>query len=352
MKTKRLLSMFLTLLMVLGLGVVTASAEGEPTYSLDKASLTKDFQVADGVDISSFNTFTFSFTAGSSDTAAEGDHPAIANQTITVGTQSGDHAYGSLTLDNVFKIDDFKHAGEYVYTVEEAPGSNNKITYDNSKYTLRLYVTNGDNGLEFSGVTVENADGEKVDPIIKDGDNTSDFNFENTYKEDFTNDDGILTVTKSVTGDYGDKTKTFPVTVQLTIPSTATVSDVNLASDSKGTLSGLTVTANLADGDSIIFSKLPAGTTFKVEETQANFYTGTISGDLVDENTFATGVDVTAASTGPIVDSNGKTVTITNNRDNVIPTGVIINNLPYILMVAVAVLGAVFIVLKKKRTNA
>ncbi len=344
MKTKKWLSMLMIFAMILSFGAVSVSAESETTYDLANAALTKDFQVADGVDISSFNTFTFSFTTD------DADAPTVGNQTVTVGTQSGDHAYGSLTLNNVFDIDEFTHAGEYAYTVEEVAGSNDKITYDDSEYKVRVYVANDGNGLKFDGVTVQNEDGDKVDPTKK-GD-TSAFNFTNTYKDNFENDDGVLKVTKSVTGSYGDKTKTFPVTVTLTIPSTAAATDVALADGSEGTLSGLTVTANLSDEKSIIFSKLPAGTTFKVEEIQDAYYTGKISGSLVTEKIFAAGENVTATSTGPIVDNNGKTVTLTNNRDSIIPTGVVINNLPYILMVALGVLGTVFIVLKKKRVNA
>lgn len=354
MKKTKMFGMLLTLVTVLGSGVINVSAQGEETqtYSLENASLTKDFHVADGVDISGFNTFTFKFTPDVSNTASTDDHPTVSDKTVTVGTQSDDHAYGSLTFDNIFDIDDFLHAGEYIYTVNEIEGNNDKITYDDSEYKIHLYVINNESGLEFSGVTVENGDGEKVDPTIKQGENTSGFNFENTYKENIETPEGenggVLKVTKSVTGNYGDKTKTFPVTVTLTIPTTANESDVILDTDSKGTLDGLVVTADLSDSDSIIFRQLPAGTEFKVEEIQDSLYDGKISGDLITEAVFDTGVNVTASSLNPIVDNSGKNVALVNHRDNLIPTGIIINNMPYMLLVVLAGVGLTFIVVKKR----
>lgn len=353
MKLKKMFSILMALAMVLSLGAVTVFAEGgseSAAYDLEKVALTKDLNVADGIDISSFNTFTFSFTAEGSDSADKDDHPTIVDQTVTVGSQSGDHAYGSLTLDNVFKIDAFKHAGEYVYTVEEVAGNNSNITYDTGKYTVSVYVINDGDSLKFYGVTVENEDGEKVDPTIPEGNNTSGFNFENTYKENLGGDDSAaLTVEKLVTGEYGDKTKTFPVTVTLTLPSTATASDVTVAEGAAWNSNTLTASADLSDGKSIVFTKLPAGTTFTVSETQAATYKSKITGYVVTEDTdYVTG---NRTIDGKVITETGKTVTIENNRENIVPTGVIINNLPYLLMVAVAGVGFAYVVLKKKRTN-
>ena len=364
MNMKKLISMLLLCALVLSLGAVAAFADGEgegetpadtaaTLSSLADAKLTKDLEVADGIDISDVNTFKFSFTAKGSDTAAAADHPAIAEQTVTVGTQSGGHAYGELAMDKVFTIGDFTHAGEYVYTVKEVAGDNKNTTYDETEYTVHVYVINDGESLKFDGITVEKAGGEKVDPTKETEEaKTTGFNFKNTYKEDIEDaENGVLTVTKSITGNYGDKTKTFPITVTLTLPSTAAESDVALGDNSKGTLSGTTVTAELADGDSIVFTQLPAGTTFTVSEKQAANYEGTIAGDLVTEVKGDAGEDITTAQSQPVIKA-GNTVKVTNNREDVIPTGVIINNLPYIVLVLVAVAGVVYLSMKKKADNA
>ena len=368
MNMKKLISMLLLCALVLSLGAVAAFADGEgegetpadtaaTLSSLADAKLTKDLEVADGIDISDVNTFKFSFTAKGSDTAAAADHPAIAEQTVTVGTQSGGHAYGELAMDKVFTIGDFTHAGEYVYTVKEVAGDNKNTTYDETEYTVHVYVINDGESLKFDGITVEKAGGEKVDPTKETEEaKTTGFNFKNTYKEDIEDaENGVLTVTKSITGNYGDKTKTFPITVTLTLPSTADAEkDVELAKDSKGKLSDdhLSVTADLADGESIVFSKLPAGTTFTVSETQATGYKSKITGYVATEDpALVEGNRTDVAGKGPIT-AAGNTVAIENNREDVIPTGVIINNLPYIVLVLVAVAGVAYLSMKKKANNA
>jgi len=354
--TKKLLSLILvaTMIMAMGIGAFAADGDGEgdqgaTKYDLSEAYMTKDLHVADGIDISEVNqfTFTYTFNADASDGFKSGDvAPAITDQTITVGTQSSDHAYGDLALSKVFTdANAFPHAGVYAYTVVETPITKDGLTCDDSEYIVRIYVANDGDALKFDGITVEK-EGEKVDPT-KEGD-TSGFNFENEYVEIIDDEEAALTIKKVIDGDYGDKTKEFPVTVTLTIPSTATAADVAVA---EGTVTGeaptLTVTADLANNDTIEFTKLPAGTTFKVEETQDANYKGKIEGDLITTANFDKGVKVEAESTGPVLEA-GKEVTLTNTRDESIPTGVIINTLPYVLIVAIAAAGFFYMQMKKR----
>ena len=352
---KKLLSMILMATMIMAMGVVAFAAEdGDQNqaekYDLADAVMTKDLHVADGIDISEVKTFTFTFTfdADSSDGYKDGDSaPSISDQTITVGTQSDDHAYGELKMSDVFDdADKFPHAGVYAYKVKETAITKDGLTCDSSEYIVRIYVANDGDGLKFDGITVEK-DGKKVDPTKGDAE-TSGFNFENEYIEIIDEDEAALTIKKTIGGDYGDKTKEFPITVTLTIPSTATKDDVAVAD---GTVDGdaptLTVTANLANDGTIEFTKLPAGTTFKVEETQDANYEGKIEGDLITTATFDKGANIEAESTNPVLEA-GNEVTLTNTRDEIIPTGVIINNLPYILIVAVAAAGFVYMQMKKK----
>ena len=365
---KRFLSILLAVMMVASLGSFVAfAADGAATlYGLGDAAMTKDLEVADGIDISAVKTFTFSFTfdadksTGYDATADASKMPEIAAQTINVTAESGGHAYGNKALDAIFPAATaYPHAGVYAYTVKEttaainetANGVTKTLTVDADEYTVRLYITNGTDGLVYSGVTVEKG-GEKVDPTIKDSEKTSGFNFENTYKEELVPENGVVfTVEKTITGDYADKTKTFPITVELTIPSTATAADVALKEGSTATLTGTTATANLADGGKIEFAKLPAGTTFVVKEIQDAAYKSKVTGFVeVKDQDYVEG-DVEKAGEGPIT-AAGKTVTIENNREEVIPTGVIINNLPYILLVVIAGGALAFMALKKKAYKA
>jgi len=356
---KKLMSVLLILALVLSLSCVAFAADGAAatTYDLSAAKMDKELTVADGIDISAVKTFTFSFTAGSSVTAATADHPEIAAKTIEVGTQSGGKATGELALSNVFTASAFPHAGEYVYTVKEttaainttANGVTKTLTVDSTEYTVRVYVKNNAAGtaLEIAGITVENGTTkEKVDPTNKG------FIFKNEYKEELAPDSGaVLTVNKTITGAYADKTKEFPISVVLTLPSTATAADVAVATGATWDADTLTASANLADGGKIEFTKLPAGTTFVVKETQDALYQSKTTGYVNPEDTAYVAGDVNKNGAGPITEA-GKTVTIENNREDVIPTGVIIHNLPYVLLVLVAAAGLVYLVMKKRAYNA
>ena len=366
---KRFLSILLAVMMVASLGsfVAFAADETDESTPLADAKMTKDLEVADGIDIKDVKSFTFSFTGadGTGTTATEANAGLGANgatQTITVAAQSGGHAYGKLALSDVFNIANFSHAGVYVYTVKETTEAitnqvdgdvTKNLTVDSSVYTVELYVKNGASGLEFHGVIVKK-DGKKVDPTIEEGD-ISGFNFTNTYTEVINeNQDGVLTVTKTITGDYADKTKAFPITVEITIPATASKDDVVCANEITPTWAENvgTFTVELADTDDIQFTKLPAGTTFTVSETQDDAYKSKITGYVATEDTaLVAGNRTDIAGKGPIVEA-GKTVTIENNRDDVIPTGVIINNLPYILLVVIAGGALAFMALKKKAYKA
>ncbi len=369
---KKLLSVLLVLALALSLSCVAFAADGDApdagetpaagatpvaatTYDLSAAKLTKELTVADGINIDAVKKFTFSFTAVGSDTAAVADHPTIAAQEVTVGAQSNGKATGELALSNV--LAGFNHAGEYVYTVAETTtaintnenGVTKTLTVDDTTYTVRVYVQNNDAGtaVEIAGITVENnKTKEKVDPT------SSGFIFKNVYKEVIASDDGVLTVKKSITGDYADKTKEFAISVVLTLPSTATADDVAVATGTTWTASSLTASANLADGGEIKFTKLPAGTTFVVKEDQDTLYRSKTTGHVETEDTNYTQAGADVEKTGKVITAAGSTVTIENNREDVIPTGVIIHNLPYVLLVLVAIAGLVYLIMKKRAYNA
>ncbi len=374
--TKKILSAVLAGAMVLTMGVSAFAADGDSKVAADlsAAGISKTLQVADG--ITGFpNEFTFSFEKKSSATAETADHPTIGPLKIPVGTQSNDEATGVKKFNEIFTDDmlgsatGFKHAGEYVYKVTEtAPAASDqngkKLEVDDAAYEVHVWVGNkaDGSGLEYTAVTVEEIKGEsteKVDPTITKNENQHDisgFNFTNKYTEKIEDESGVLTVTKSITGNLADKTKKFSVTVKLTLPSTeketTDADDVALATGSEGTLvkgeDGYTVTAALADGDMIKFKSLPAGTTFTVSETQQSPYKSKITGDVKTPDTGLVEGNRTDIEGKAPITAAGNTVSIENNREDVIPTGVIINNLPYMLMVAIAVAGVAYMQLKKR----
>lgn len=337
--------------MLLSMGT-TAFAAGEPTAPdvnhNGTVPITKEFEMADGLKTPAA---TFKFTATST---TEGAPTAtIANVSFTEG-QTGTLIGEKYVLEGNTTISftgDWKHAGEYVYTVTESkenPISN--VTYDNTSYTLRVYVINGTNGLEIEKITAQGATG-KTDKIL----------FTNTY----TKNNATLTIEKNTTGKYADKTKEFKFEITFTKSpmSEKTSFTGNIGSEPVVCTAETPKSFTLADGEQLVFSNLPVGTTYVVKELAASDgYTPSVT---VVENRTTTVNNRTAVLEGDALDTlreGGKknlvgeyenTVTFTNtHQGGVVPTGILMNNLPFILLVAVAIVAFVSLaVIKRRRTS-
>ena len=255
-------------------------------------------------------TFTFTVTPGAKVNGAEKTVEKSEATTIpTMAANSNEKtvAFTALTEDGTgtFTVDvanlNITKPGMYYYTVTETPSNTAGVDYAaNSK-------------------------------------------FENTYTA------GSLKVTKKVTGSLGDKDKKFNVDVTFTAPAGKTVKStityVNNGAESIAPdawkLNTTTnqyeakVTVELAHKGSVQFNNIPKDVTYIVEEQDYSGaeYTATYEGDK--SGTIANDV---------------KSTTITNHKgDDNIDTGVILDNAPYILMLAVVAGGAMTLVIKKRR---
>lgn len=336
--------------MLLSMGT-TVFAAGEPTVpdvnSNGQVPITKEFEMADGLKTPAA---TFKFTATSQTPDAL---PAtIADVSFTEG-QTGTLKGEKYVLEGNTTISftgDWKHAGEYVYTVTESkenPISN--VTYDNTSYTLRVYVINGTNGLEIEKITAEKANG-KTNKIL----------FTNTYAKN----DATLTIEKNTTGTYADKTKefNFEITFTKSPMSDQTTFAGKIGSKPVECTAGTAKPFTLADGEQLVFHNLPVGTTYVVKELEASDgYTPSVT---VVENKTTTLTNKTVAQEGDALDTlkqdgtknlvgeNENKVTFTNTHKGVVPTGILMNNLPFILLVAVAIVAFVSLaVIKRRRTS-
>lgn len=361
-----------------------------PTSTTADAVLCKDLKNAEGVTFPG-ETFTFTFTQQDTDTIKTADNAvAIANQTIEIAEGTGELT-GTLSLssflDSAFA--DVKAAGEYKYevrevapsaavngtvTVEGTADSNGKKvdteeTYDTNPYILRVYVKNNDTntGTVIDKVTVEN-NGEKKDPTDDDPTNdnggngaqpgdTDGFTFVNTYKETITvnKDDpdnpdnpgsgvyGAVGFSKDVEGSYGDQSKEFTFTLTLTKPEELeeqitedTFAAKKYAKD--GSAEDTTVTfgdntITLKHGEAFGIPTLPAGVKYQITETaEANYEK---DGDMNAPEILTK-------------DNAGTNVGVTNTFEDITPTGIVINNFPYILLILVAIAGIAFYETKKR----
>ena len=222
------------------------------------------------------------------------------------------------------------------------------VTYDNTSYTLRVYVINGTNGPQIEKITAQGANG-KTDKIL----------FTNTYAKN----DATLTIEKNTEGDYADKTRKFDFEITFTKSpmSDQTTFTGTIGAQSVEYTAGQTKTFKLADGEKLVFNNLPVGTTYMVKELAAtDGYTPKVT---VVENKTTTVTNKTVQETealdtlkengkNNLVGENENKVTFTNTYKDVAVTGIVMNNLPFILLVAVAIVAFVSLaVIKRRRTS-
>lgn len=334
--------------MLLSMGTTAFAAEETTTPNVNQngqVPITKEFEMADGLKTPAA---TFKFTATST---TEGAPTAtIADVSFTEG-QAGTLKGEKYVLEGKTAISftgTWPHAGEYVYTVAETQESMPNVTYDTSSYTLRVYVINGTNGLEVEKITAEGAKG-KTDKIL----------FTNTYAKN----NATLTIEKNTTGTYADKTRKFDFEITFTKSpmSDQTTFTGTIGAQSVEYTAGQTKTFKLADGEKLVFNNLPVGTTYMVKELAAtDGYTPKVT---VVENKTTTVTNKTVQETealdtlkenrkNNLVGENENKVTFTNTYKDVAVTGILMNNLPFILLVAVAIVAFVSLaVIKRRRTS-
>lgn len=270
------------------------------------------------------------FGSADTGTTAEGDNKKIVTkQTANI-------------LDGIV----FPHAGTYEYKISEVPNvytGTGTMSYSDTQYTMSVYVVNDDTANRL-----------KIDKVvISDGttnSKTGEIKFVNQFKKN-----SSLTISKTVTGTLGDKTKQFTFTMNLntlsaletpgtTYTGTITRANGSLATDTSFELSAASNTFTLADGESLVFDHLPVGTIYTVAETNyaADGYSTTVEAMVNGQNT-------AVSPTNAVIGEDTNRVTFTNTKNNPAPTGILVNNLPFIILILVAVCGfAGYIVFKRR----
>ena len=200
----------------------------------------------------------------------------------------------------------------------------------------------------------------KVDPNPgEDQGDQSGFRFVNTYTTQAGTEDEYgylgLSLSKTVVGEYGDRTKDFAFTLNLIAPSTedntsktfeAYIVNGNQTTKLENNLVYGENTIYLSHGETIKIYDLPAGTKYTLTEANNTDYTASY---VIDN-----GASTTSNQTNQITIGNAaSTVAFTNTYDDtsVTPTGIFINNLPFVLMVVVAGSGLALYVVSKRRSH-
>lgn len=368
--SKKMLAIVAAGAMTMGLAMPTSvfAADEGTTTKVTEAYISKTFNTVVGKDE------TFSFTA----TPVAGN---TANVTIP-DISFKETETGSITKKaKVSFPTNWPDAGKYEYTVTEtgaAPAITNeehqKMIMSQAEYTMDVYVSNGDNGLEIANIIVNKTKDDKgtsatgkVD--ISDTDKNG-FNFTNTYVQEAGTGtdptkpdptyatDGSLNVTKKINANGGtlDKKKAFDFTATFTFPKgtdATTLGGVKGADGNKipigedGTYK-FTLTAN----GNMKFTGVPVGTQISVVESATPNYKG--SAESVFNGQKQTPVEAskynTAFNVANTLGQKQNKVDVTNTYDYVPTTGIIMNTLPYVLMIALCGVALMaFVAFKRRR---
>jgi len=281
---------------------------------------------------------TFTVEAGSV-SGSSATAPAVSFGTAAFTTEGQASAKVEITLPVYTAV------GVYTYPVTETDTDIAGMKYATG-LELKVTVINGEEGLVIAGIALRQKN-VKTDTI------------ENDYEAH------ALTVGKTVTGNLGDKTKPFPITVVLTAPlndkvygsvgvtitgTGATVKDgetaiTNTITAETAGWTTKTLKLTLKDGQTVKFDNLPAGVTYTITEDNAiEHIEGTPTAEqLADPNAYVVSGEVTTATA--LTADITKTVTNTKNID--IDTGVALDFVPYVLIMALALAG--FVALKVRR---
>lgn len=272
------------------------------------------------------------------DEAAEQLRPTFtANSNATK-----DDASITMTLPRYEKV------GIYTYQVKEVDGGTLGMTYDATTYTLQVRVAN-----KMVNGKIDPS-GEKVCYVTMKADGTKESSVKNTYNS------SNLTISKNVEGNMGDRSTdtkfNFKVTLEVpegkTLRSTITGTNNAAVVWNEDKTVG-TVTFQLSHGESFTLMNLPYDIDYTVDEMSGT--TALKQGDKI-YNTYQVSYDDHKAGTigsgeGKIAPTEGVISTEVTNTwgDDTIDTGVILDNAPYMLMLAVVAAGAMTLVIKKRR---
>ena len=347
MKLKKLFAGVVAAAMIATMSFPAFAARPTPNVGSDGlVTITKKYIVTGSEEKKApAETFTFTVTPGAKVNGAEKTVEKSEATTIpTMAANSNEKtvAFTALTEDGTgtFTVDvanlNIKKPGMYYYTVTETPSNTAGVDYAAKSMIMVITAGYADDG-EDSSLSYWAA--------LHDSTNYNDKNskFENTYTA------GSLKVTKKVTGSLGDKDKKFNVDVTFTAPAGKTVkSTITYVNDGEKSIDPdawklntttnkyeANVTVELAHKGFVQFNNIPKDVTYIVAEQDYSGQEYTAKYDGSESGTIANDV---------------KSTTITNNKgDDNIDTGVILDNAPYILMLAVVAGGAMTLVIKKRR---
>lgn len=347
-KMKKVISAILAATMVMSMSltaladmtVTNKAGDSETVTDVSSVTITKNYNATNKNTISPAETFTFTIKADSVTDAASGinkdNMPTPANTDIT----SAVYAAGDAGKENTYSKDitvtlpEYSSVGVYTYIINETASDTAGVTYYTGDIKLVVTVLQDESGkLRVAAVHTEDSTKNEA---------KSD-EFANVYSA------GSLVVKKIVAGNLGDQSKEFSAKVVFTAPANKTVkesisyhngTEMTTIEPGDWTTEGgvTTATAEIVvkhgDANDVTFSNIPYDVTYVVTETDysSDGYETSIAYD----------------DTNKTIDTASENVTITNTKGVTVDTGISLDNMPYIMVLALVALGLVGFVSKKR----
>lgn len=368
MKLKKFFAGVLAAAMMLTVGATSAFAAGTqpdskitPNEGKAMVTLTKQLTVKNGVAPSGMK-FTFEIAPGTADAVnhvvagevAEGFQPLSVTMTPAAGQTYTANPNTPYTADFSFDLvkllgKNSTKLGKYAYTITEVDPQLPGITKDNDALSMVVSVVNAD---EY------NPDGSHYAYYVALRKGTATEKAEGKFNNDY--ETNSLTLSKKVKGNFGDLGETFTFYVTFN-KGDATKDYTDILFDKHG--DGITITeknggaaataltygkdyaVTLKHGQYVQFTNIPNGVTYTIaEDTTKADWQYTVS---LESNP---SVALSNATTEGTV-SETATVTFINDHQGTPDMGVVLDNAPYIAMLAIVAIGGVALMLNKRRRD-
>ena len=375
--SKKMLAVVAAGAMTMGLAMPAfADGAGEETTKVTQAYISKTYNTEVG------KAMKFNFTATQITTGADVVKSTV-DCTIPSISFTDSETGTNKKVSSEITFAPFTEAGKYEYTVKETaadPGvtdsEHEKLIMSLAEYKMDVYVVENPVGtFKVDNIVVNKTKNDKgTDENGKvdiSGDTTKNtFNFVNTYVQEAgtgttpTTPDpnyeknGSLNVSKKINaqGETPSATDSFSFTATFAFPEGTGVDTLGAKAGTEDLTLGTdgTYKFTLKDGDNMKFTGLPVGTKITVTEAGAANYKGSaeVFLDNVKQDTVAATKynELLKAVTDGKLGQNRNTVDVTNTYNHVPTTGIIMNTLPYVLMIALcgaALFG--FVAFKRRR---
>ena len=365
MKLKKFFAGVLAAAMMLTVGATSAFAAGTqpgskitPNEGKAMVTLTKQLTVKNGVAPSGMK-FTFEIAPGTADAAEHVVAGEVAsgfqNPTVTMTPESGTYTAAPTPYKAEFSFDLMKllgdkatKVGKYAYKITEVEPSLPGITKDNKTLNMVVSVlnenTNAPDGKYVYYVALrEEGSQNKAEGIFNNEYNTNSLTLEKKVKGNF----GDLNekFTFYVTFEKGDSTKTYTDILFDKSNTEITITKKNSKDEVKSLVYGEDYAITLKHGQHVDFTNIPNGVTYTItEDTSKDGWQYKVS--------LASNPDIALsdAKTEGTVNTTAS-VTFVNEHEGQPDMGVVLDNAPYIAMLAIVAIGGVALMLNKRRRD-